>query len=255
MFRRIFRQIFSTQLLTVSHAANCEPDNGSFLLLLGEINDLNSKLQHTEIDGDQLVPQNNETFGEEETTKESCSLVLDVEEVNEDGLLVSDCYSDSFGKTISEENACCYVIGYLLNKLEVLHGSCVVCRALLHSPAVTVDDPRQVFTWLKAYPTIKTTSSFGQLKLPSDIFYTFIMRCESIFMEYFAIHAHEPNIISQIVTQLEAVPLNGACKEFPRYDMLRFFCRVRINYILKFANRDFVTCPKKQRKLFKIQSI
>ena len=242
LFCKLFRQIFSMELMTVSDSANCEADNDAFLLMLGDMRKLKSK--QANINNGQVVP---------DEAVES-DLVLDVEEIFSGLPTFVECWSDT-NISLPEENACCYVFGYLLDRLEYIHGYCITCKSHLQLSIDTVEDPKQVYTWLRAYPTNKTTSVFGKLKLPSETFYTYISNSESILYDYFTIHAHETQLVTLLIQQLSQLPLKGICDKYPKDDMIKFFCKLRIDYILKFSNRDFINCPKKQRKLFKIQSM
>jgi len=98
-------------------------------------------------------------------------------------------------------------------------------------------------------------NSFGNLYAASDVFYNYILTCEDVFQEYFAVLCHSINLTQTLIKHLKHVSLpDGICKDYPLEAMLKFFCKVRINYVIKFSNRQFLNSAKKQRKLFKIQS-
>ena len=51
------------------------------------------------------------------------------------------------------------------------------------------------------------------------------------------------------------VQLDCECEYFPKQAFLQIFCKFRLDSTIKFSNQEFAHVAKKQRKLFKIQSI
>ena len=51
------------------------------------------------------------------------------------------------------------------------------------------------------------------------------------------------------------VQLDCECEYFPKQTFLQIFCKFRLDSTITFSNQEFAHVAKKQRKLFKIQSI
>jgi hypothetical protein len=233
MFGRLFRQVFTEQLMTVSQGANCEADNDTVLMSVGDAGP-NSNSEHA-------VPAS------------SVPASLDVDEAMPIDPDIVASWCDNV--TVPEENGCCYVFGYMLRKLQSLHGQCEQCTASFVSKSESVQNTREEYISHRAYPTASTTSTFGKLLVSTDTYYNYLMSCEAVLYDYFGVHAHEAKLITNMIKALKCVPLQGKCNNYPMDSMLQFFCRVRINYLLKFSNRGFAKCSKKNRKLFKLQSL
>ncbi len=141
-----------------------------------------------------------------------------------------------------------------MKRLINIHN-CTNCSDLLQSTSTTIENNKQMYTHFKAYPVKNKVSSFGNLLLPTATFYNFLMNCETIFSEYFSTHAADKNVVSNLCHKLNCLPLSGVCGNFPKTELLTFFAKLRIDYTLKFSNREFATIPKTQRKLLKINGL
>ncbi len=115
MFGCLFRQIFSTELLKVSKSTNCQDDEDSFLVILGDISFNN-------------IPSSNSSVS---NTCASISYDFNPNSTNILNLnlcetICNDNYNDD-NFSVGEEN---YVFGYILRYLTNIH-SCISCTSHL----------------------------------------------------------------------------------------------------------------------------
>lgn len=245
MFTKQFSQVCTSNLISTTAGSNCQQDSDSFLVLL---EDLSKK-----------ISSDNEMSVSESNTSSSCNKKLDKEVAATTKQMVANasCKNDNTHtvsiNTKAEANALFYVVGVLLRKISRVH-ECKQCFAVLHSKSTLVSNDKQRYTAYRAY-THSDSNSFGTLHVASEMFYNYIVRCEDLFLEQFAVTAHHNHLSANIVHKLKSVVLPSVCSTFPKELILTYFCKLRINYVIKFSNRDFANCQKKQRKLFKIQSL
>jgi hypothetical protein len=268
MFCRIFRQVFTTQLINVSHSSKCEEDSDSFLILLGEtsnnINSLNDAnlLKYTSEHNHITHVSNIATNSASQNTNiddltDLPPFFMEVDDVHEcSSEQLNYCYSERnesmSEKTVAEQNAMFYIAGYLLRKIFSTH-QCNICKIHLTSSSLDVVLDNQKYTTFKAYKN-SDNNKYGSLYVASDSFFYYIEKCEKVVKEKFAICAHSTDISQTIINNFRPIKLDGVCNEFPMEYLLKFFCRLRINYLIKFSNRSLKNCPKKDRKLSKLQS-
>ena len=248
MFGRLFRQSFSTELLKVSKSTNCQDDEDSFLVLLGDIS-FNSTPESNSSNSNKCTSINYDFNLNPQTNILNLNLDLDMACET----ICNDNYNDD-NLSVGEENGSNYVFGYVLRYLINIH-SCISCTTLLISKNTTVDDRKHLYTYLKAYSVKNKVSSFGNMFIPTQLFYNYLMTCETIFHEYFTIHASDNKIVENLCNRLQNIKINGICKDYPYYKIIQFFIKLRIDYTLKFSNREFAICPKKQRKLLKVNAL
>jgi hypothetical protein len=179
--------------------------------------------------------------------RSNTDLILDVEHV------CDDWFNDA-SVTVGEGNGSCYVFGYIIRQLLRLHP-CDICSSCLVSDSSIVENDKQLYTSMKAYHVKGKHNSFGNLFVSTSTFYNYLMTCDAIFSEYFAIHAADNNIVTNLCEKLKCIQLQGVCSNYPKDAILKSFAKLRIYYTLKYSNRDFVSYPKKQRKLLKINSL
>lgn len=245
MFGKQFSHVCTSNLITSMPSSNCQQDSDSFLVLLGDA----SKKIISEADVSLVPPQPH--------SSESSKLNREVKSASDEIIVHTTSKTKSKqivqSRTKAEANALFYVLGVLLKKLDSVH-KCSTCSSLLHSKTKQITTDKQRFTSYKAYAA-SASNRFGNLHVGSELFYKYIVECEELFIEQFALTAHHKNVATNIVHQLKSVSLPGVCKGFPLDLMLNYFCKLRINYVLKFSNREFASSKKKMRKLFKIQSL
>ncbi len=233
MLGRLFRQSLSTEIIKLSKNSNCEDDKDAFLVLLGDSDD-----------SDEAVTKSNNTQFESEDD----ALFLEVEQA------CTDFYSDNSKVTDGEGNGSNYVFGYVIRYILKIH-SCTTCTTVIVSDDTTVENSKQLYVSLKAYPVKDKASSFGNLFNPTPAFYNYLMSCEQVFSDYFAVHASDVQVVENLCSSLSILQLPGVCSDFPKEKVLRLFSKIRIDYTLKFSNREFAACSKKQRKLLKITGL
>jgi hypothetical protein len=246
MFGKQFSHVCTSNLITSMPSSNCQPDTDSFLVLMGDL----SKNISSESDASIARPRSRPS--------DSSTMDREVESAVEKIVANTNTTHNKNKKSVhtrtnAEANALFYVLGVLLKKLRSIH-KCDTCSAILQSKSKQITNPKQRYTAYKAYASSQT-NRFGHLQVASEAYYNYIVECEDVFMEEFAITAHHQNVVANIVRQLKLVSLPPVCKTYPQDCMLTYFCKLRINYVLKFSNRDFANCQKKMRKLFKIHSI
>ena len=93
--------------------------------------------------------------------------------------ICNDNYNDD-NLSVGEKNGSNYVFGYFLRYLTNIH-SCISCTSLLISKNTIVDDRKHLYTYLKAYPVKNKVSSFRNMFIPTQLFYNYLISCETIF--------------------------------------------------------------------------
>lgn len=156
-------------------------------------------------------------------------------------------------ETKAETNALNYVLGVLLRKLNNIH-SCTVCCVILLCQSKHVVNDKQRYTAHKVNAETDT-NKFCSLYTASEVLYNYIVQCEHVFTQQFAVTAHHNNVYSSVVEQLKRVTLPGICESYPRGAILLYFCRLRINFVLKFSNREFTNCKKINESYLKCKAI
>ena len=145
-------------------------------------------------------------------------------------------------------NAIAYVSGYLLQKCFKQH-CCQTCTTALVSSEL--DDERKLFCYFKAYESDKGT--FGALHAPTIPCLEYVTQLEDLFISSFSVYTKSSCIGKTILAKLKSSPVAfKTCPDFPLDYLLKLFLRMRIYYSLKFANRDFISTKKKDRKYIKI---
>ena len=146
------------------------------------------------------------------------------------------------------ENAIAYVSGYLLKKCFTKH-QCETCTAALVSHEL--DDNRKLLCYFKAYETEEVP--FGGLNAPTIPYLEYVTQLETVFLTNFSIFTKSSCVGKHILSKLKAVPMSfQTCPDFPLEFLQKLFLQMRIFYCLKFANRDFSSCKRKDRKYIKV---
>ena len=211
-FKRAYRKLFHTNLLSVS-TANCEDDANVPLTRLTDI-------------------QNIPDFPS-----------LDVGPLR---MVSSDYSTEHIDKMIFKENAMTYVAGYLLRKAFKKH-KCCDCSILADESG---DPEKKVFLMFKAYDS--DSSLYSGLIVPSSEMLTFSYIIEDKFISYMNNLKQASEIGKNLFTILDNVPLNITCKDFDKTFFLKLFIRMRIHYSLKYANRELAATKRKNRKFIKV---
>lgn len=246
MFGKQFSHVCTSNLITSMPSSNCQQDTDSFLVLMGDLSKNISSESDASLARPQFRPSDSSITDKEVDSAVEKLLAKTNTKHDKNKISVNT-------RTKAEANALFYVLGVLLKKLHSIH-KCETCFAILHSKSKLITSQKQRYTAYKAYASSQT-NRFGHLHVASETYYNYIVQCENVFMEQFAVTAHHKNVVANIVQQLKLVSLPPVCTSYPQECMLTYFCKLRINYVLKFSNRDFANCKKKMRKLFKIQSI
>lgn len=127
---------------------------------------------------------------------------------------------------------------------------CQTCTEHLFN--LELDSSSKLFCYFKAYES--ETKLFGGLLVPEDVFVKYITLRECKFV------IELPNVLKKFgigkylmgkLTQF-SVP---QCSGFPSDYVLKLFIRMRLYYALKFANREFYSAGRKNRKYFKIKHL
>lgn len=149
-----------------------------------------------------------------------------------------------------EENAFLYVSGYLKKSFLNLHKDCMTCQCNL-SGNRDLDCDNKIFCYLKAYDN--QVDAFHNLSVPSDEFLSFCHSAENCFLNVFK------GLIpaSGICNTLKNVILNeclfpaGLCEK-GKHQLSHLFGHNRICFFAKFANRELMSVPRKNRKYVKV---
>ena len=120
--------------------------------------------------------------------------------------------------------------GYLLKRLNPWHN-CNTCKIILHAEQGYLKR-NEYYTKLKAY---KSTSG---LYNASQSFHYYVTKLEKQLINIFDQKSHCENIAQIIASELKSIPVPTKCPNFPLQKFLKFFCRLRIYYLLKFANNS-----------------
>lgn len=172
------------------------------------------------------------------TVKEESSEPFEVED--------SDYRLHEIENNLTCMNAITYVAGYLLKKCLEKH-KCKICAEHLVNPEL--DSSTKLFCYFKAYQS--KTKPFSGLLIPSEDFVHYITLLESTFVDELPIVLNKAGLGKCLVGKLIefSVP---QCSRFPGDYVLKLFIRMRLYYVLKFANRDFTSRGRKNRMYFKI---
>ena len=122
-----------------------------------------------------------------------------------------------------------------------------ICAERLVIPEL--DTSTKLFCYFNANQS--KTKPFSGLLIPSEDFVHYITLLESTFVDELPIVLNKAGLGKYLVGKLIefSVP---QCSRFPGDYVLKLFIRMRLYYALKFANRDFTSRGRKNRKYFKI---
>ena len=226
-FRYALRMVMVAELIKPALGANCAPDSDSHMLSL------------------KCLSSSKKTRTKGKSTNVSCN--FQYVPVTQSAL------------NIFEQNTISYIAGYLCRKVMTRHeiqSPCDTCRAALLSPDTYLTESSQLFIHNKAYNT--TQSDFGALKLPTTSFVHFCALCERIFRAEFDRQGMTRNKISSVIKNAcckrsEYTEL-GVCSEGMRARIVAIFVSMRIQYALKFKNRELkdMSLKRKDRKAQKV---
>jgi hypothetical protein len=141
-----------------------------------------------------------------------------------------------------EDNAFHYVCGYLLKRVRFWH-ECTECdKILLGGDGYAKRN--------ETLTTLKKFTATSNLHNASPAFNFYVNRCEKLLLKSFKDASHQPDIGSYLLDCLKSIKVPTKCIGFPKYKFLILFVRVRIFYLLKFANASFASQPKNKVKDF-----
>jgi len=138
-------------------------------------------------------------------------------------------------KDIVEDNAFYYICGYLMSKSLKKH-SCDICKTF----AKDIDncDNTRYYTLFRA---LKSTEEniYDGLCVPNQIFVTYIEHLDNIFFTHLRTLILNDSVLCTMIPFLESVPCPHPCVHFSKNYFLTLYARVRLYFVLKFANRRF----------------
>jgi hypothetical protein len=202
MFGKQFSHVCTSNLITSMPSSNCQQDTDSFLVLMGDLSKNIGSVSDASFSQPQFRPSDS-TIDREVDYVVDKLLVKTNTKHNKNKISVNT-------RTKAEANALFYVLGVLLKKLRSIH-KCETCFAVLHSKSKLITSQKQRYTAYKAFASSQT-NRFGHLHIASEIYYNYIVECEDVFMEQFAVTAHHKNVVANIVQQLKLVSLPPANK-------------------------------------------
>lgn len=160
----------------------------------------------------------------------------------------TDYREKNVNSNVTRDNATGYVSGYLLQKCLKKHN-CQNFRAAVVSR--NLDNERKLLCYFKAYES--ECAVFGGLHAPTIPFLEYIIHLEDTFVANFSIYTKTFCVGKNILNKLRNVPVPfQTCPDFPIDFLQKLFLRMRIYYCLKFENRDFSCCKRKDRKYIKV---
>lgn len=142
-----------------------------------------------------------------------------------------------------ENNGTSYVAGYFAFKLLKKHD-CEECRNDFKNHTDTSSNT--LYARLRQFQGIQT----GGIFVPSDHWVNYIKQLEELLMPNFYQLMYEKNVLYKIFNILKDVETNFIkCKNFPKFYFLKLFIRIRLYYIILFANRTLKNKSKNQKYL------
>lgn len=142
-----------------------------------------------------------------------------------------------------ENNGTSYVAGYFAFKLLKKHD-CEECRNDFKNHINTSSN--NLYARLRQFQGIKT----GGIFVPSDHWIQYIKELEELLMQNVYKLMYEKNVLYKIFNILKDVNTSFMkCKNFPKFYFLKLFIRIRLYYIILFANRTLKNKSKNQKYL------
>lgn len=142
-----------------------------------------------------------------------------------------------------EDNAIHYVAGYLLRKVLLWHN-CNACDKIFNGSDSGYLKINEMFTKFKKY------SDNSGLVNVSQAFHYYIVRLEKALQSVVSARIHEGNIAKILLSELSKLRVPTPCTGFPKIKFTMFYIRLRLYYILKYANREVVS-KRKKTKIYK----
>ncbi|XP_044746427.1 uncharacterized protein LOC123307977 [Coccinella septempunctata] len=146
-----------------------------------------------------------------------------------------------------------YISGYLLRKCLKKHR-CTECQ----NYATQMEDIKldNIFCHFKASASKygETTGNFGKLLAPAESFVQFVSSMEEILMANVKLVAtRTPRQL--LFEKLRAIPFHHPCSQFPYEYLIHLYIRMRIFYIVKYANQNFKPDECFKRKTNKMRKL
>lgn len=144
-----------------------------------------------------------------------------------------------------ENNGTSYVAGYFAFKLLKKHD-CEECRNDFKNHIIINTSSNNLYARLRQFQGIKT----GGIFVPSDHWIQYIKELEELLMQNVYKLMYEKNVLYKIFNILKDVNTSFMkCKNFPKFYFLKLFIRIRLYYIILFANRTLKNKSKNQKYL------
>ena len=262
-FRRNLQYAMTANLMKPPTGTNCEIDDTNSLLLTipnqNKIQNNENQNNDNEINAS-IVEKNIEIWLQSEymIRFESASLTVEDNYIKNEPI---------FSLSTLEECSIRYVSGYLAHKC-LIKFDCSNCLASLVKSNEKVEITNELLIFWKAYHT-SNDNELGNLRAPSDEFYSVMTLAYKIFNIEFQLHSHKTNIalyLRKCITDTliekhdQFWVIEGQCSYHREY-IVALFVRLQIFYNLKWISRDhrdknnkrttnFIASPKKHRKLF-----
>ena len=236
-FRKNFQYGTVTTLLFPPVGSNCKPDECLNLLCNMESN---KKDKNRQINDEEKADQINARL-EEWAKNEYFNDDISLEERNVDCSVDDDNVIEK--DATLEKCAMKYVAGYLVHKcLNKFH--CDACRETLTRGNQNFENKSDLLIFWKVYRVPE--KDLGNLKVPSNNFYSAIKTAYEVFEREFKLHLTEKNIGLLLKTYIEKVVVSNfaefwlceECKEHRHY-ILKLFVRLHIFYFRKWMSKDY----------------
>ena len=159
--------------------------------------------------------------------------------------------------TFCDENILYYVAGVCVRKYVKLiqdHNECN-CATFVRKCDPKFQSPNQIFTHLKAYSNLG--DDFGALQIPTEGFLNCIRSLNDVFLKHFDKFVSGKNLVRNIMAEIAVVvdmswfPTGEICIRKIK-EVLKYFVRMRIYYVLKTINQSVTELPKtKENRKYK----
>lgn len=154
-----------------------------------------------------------------------------------------------------------YVAGFIASKF-MKKNDCSVCKNYAVSDKSEFDNPADLLIFFKAYKVFHSVNSFGNLCVPSDIFFNVIQTAYEVFDKMFPVVCYVYNVkkilIALITDQIgkdhrDFFNVAESCVAHRKY-FIDYFVKVHVYYKLKWVNDRLHAAVFKQNRKLQILS-
>lgn len=212
MFISAFNHASLNNFLASSNTSNCE--NLDWAKVFTEINEYKHANEINRNDYRNVVNLINNTL-------------LNNENIFQNINIDDTCLPDNIGMT--------FVFGYILKNVFKKHN-CSLCKAILLSDG-NLNHQNEILCYFKAYENA-ADNQFNRLHICNKIFFEFLLKCEEMLNEKLPEIIHTNNVGKQLVNMLLNVTgFPSECCEEVKINVIKFFVKLRLFYILKFTEK------------------